>query len=213
MEDSQLFGIGFPFLFAGAWLAATTMLGFLSGWFNLQQWYEAPADQPLLKLRGQSGWMGVGVSFGGCLTLSAHRHGLGIAVWRIFGPFQRPFLVPWNEIEAQPSKTLFTPMVKLGLGEPAVGTLKISAQSWSRLVEAAGPAVGLSFKSVPPPSRGLIARGLFIEWLVIVAFFAVFFTFAAQTGDEAEAIPIGIIAFPAVAFGIVQLIRYAHRSK
>jgi hypothetical protein len=212
MEDSQLFGIGFSFFFAGVWLAATTMLGFMSGWFKLQQWFEAPADEPLLKLRGQSGSMGIGVSFGGCLTLSAHRRGLGVAVWRIFGPFQRPFLVPWNEIEAQPSKTLFTPMTKLSLGKPAAGTLKISVGSWARLVEAAGPVVSRSIASVSPPTRASVARGLFFEWFVIAAFFAAFFIFAMRSTGEADTMPIGVLAFPVILFAVVQLIRYARQS-
>jgi hypothetical protein len=137
MDDPKLFLALFPFLFVGMWFAITTMLGFMSGWFSLQQWYEAPSEEPLLKLRWQSGSMGFGVALNGILRLSAHRSGLGVGIWRIFGPFQRPFLVPWSEIEAQPSRVFFTPMVKLSLGKPAVGSLKISERSWSKLVDAA----------------------------------------------------------------------------
>jgi hypothetical protein len=212
MEDPKFFGIGFAFLFLGMWVAIVTMLGFMSGWFNLQQWYEAPSDKPLLKLRAQSGSMGLGVSLGGILTLSAHTRGLGVGIWRIFGPFQRSFLVPWDEIEAQPSRSFFSPMVKLGLGKPAVGTLKISAHSWSRLVAAAGPAVGPNIASLPPPSRSSVARGLSLEWLVVATFFALFFTFATRSAADAENIPIEIIAFPTVIFGIVQLVRFVRQS-
>ena len=82
--------------------------------------------------------MGFGVNLNGILTLSACRSGLSIRIWRVFGPFQKPLLVPWSEITAQPSRTFFTKMVKLGLGNPPNGKLKINAVSWSKLVGRPG---------------------------------------------------------------------------
>ena len=190
MEDPKFFAIAFPFLFVGMWLAVGTMLGFMSGWFNLQQWYDAPSEKPLLKLRGQSGSMGLGVSLGGILTLSAHQRGLGIGIWRIFGPFQRPFLVPWNEIEATPSKTWFTPMVKLSLGKPAIGSLKINARSWSKLVDAAGAAVGLGILPAPRVSNTSIARGMLLEWFATTAFAATFFYFGSRLPGDVKGMPL-----------------------
>src|SRR6478672_10360496 len=98
----RLFPYVFPFFFGGMWLFATTMLGFMSGWFNLQQWYpDDGGEEPLLTLRGQSGAMGWGVSLNNCLRLRVYRSGLGIGIWRIFAPFQRPLLIPWSEVKAE----------------------------------------------------------------------------------------------------------------
>jgi hypothetical protein len=138
-EEAKWFLIMFPFLFIGMWLLVTTMLGFMSGWFSLQEWYaDDGSEEPLLKLGWQSGSMGLGVSFSRCLTLAARRDGLSVRVWRIFGPFQRPLLIPWREITAQPKRFLFMRMVRLDFGSPPSGSLKIRQRTWDRLVAAAG---------------------------------------------------------------------------
>jgi hypothetical protein len=49
-----LVSVRLPLLFRGNVILVTTMLGFLSGWFNLQQWYADDGnEEPLLKLRWQ----------------------------------------------------------------------------------------------------------------------------------------------------------------
>jgi len=146
MTDEALlhwFPYAFPFLFVGMWLIVTTMLGFMSGWFNLQQWYsDEGRDEPLVKLGGQSGAMGLGVSFSGCLVLRSYPSGLGLAVWRIFGPFQKPLLIPWREIEATEKKYLFfIRMVRLDFGRPSNGRLTIRSKVWERLIQAVKPTI------------------------------------------------------------------------
>jgi hypothetical protein len=139
-EETKWFLIAFPFLFVGMWLFVTTVLGFMSGWFSLQQWYADDGNgEPLLRLGWQSGSMGLGVSFRSCLTLAARRDGFSVRVWRIFGPFQRPLLIPWRDISAEPKRMLFFQMVRLNFGSPASGSLKISQRTWDRLIAAAGP--------------------------------------------------------------------------
>ena len=135
MTDGQIlhwFPYAVPVVFVGMWLLVTAMLGLMSGWFNLQQWYpDDGSEEPLLRLCWQSGMMGMGVRLNNCLTLSAKPSGLSIRMTRIFALFQRPLLIPWNEITAEPSQMFFMPMVKLSFGNPATGKLKISARSWS----------------------------------------------------------------------------------
>ncbi|MEO8547968.1 MAG: hypothetical protein ABI422_06330 [Sphingomicrobium sp.] len=141
-EATKWFLIAFPFLFLGMWILVTTVLGFLSGWFSLQEWYSDDGnDDPLLKLGWQSGSMGLGVGFNSCLTFVATRRGLSVRIWRIFGPFQRPLLFPWREITVEPSEPrrfLFLRMVRLSFGSPPSGSLKIREQTWTKLVAAAG---------------------------------------------------------------------------
>ena len=208
----------FPFFFAGMWLVITTLLGVMSGWFSLQQCYADDVDEePLLKLGWQSGVMGFGVNLNGILTLSARRSGLSIRIWRVFGPFQKPLLIPWSEITAQPSRTFFTKMVKLGLGNPPNGKLKINAASWSKLVAAAGPVASVPLPTASAISRKSIATRLFLEWVVITAAAATFFYFAPQflsePGETITGIPIGVcIGLPAFVFGFGQLVRYGRES-
>jgi hypothetical protein len=139
-EETSWFLMAFPFLFIGMWVLVTTLLGFMSGWFNLQQWYADDGnEEPLLKLGWQSGSMGFGVSFSSCLTLASRRDGMSVRVWKIFGPFQRPLLIPWREITAEPKQFLFIRMVRLNFGSPPSGSLNIRERIWNKLVAAAGP--------------------------------------------------------------------------
>ena len=213
MPDDLKFLATFPFLFVGLWLIVTTILGLLSGWFTLQQRFGPPNDERLLTLRAQSGSMGVGVALQSVLWLTAHKSGLGVGIWRLFGPFQRPFLVPWHEIEAKPTKTLFTPMVNLSLGKPPAGSLRISARSWSRLVEAARPVAGAALGPGPAVGRASVARGMFIEWLATTALAASFFYFASRYDGSGSPIPLeACIGLPGAVLGLAQLFRYAsHR--
>jgi hypothetical protein len=199
----------FPFLFVGGWLLITTMLGLMSGWFNLQQWYaDDDSEQPLLKLRGQSGTMGMGVSMGGCLQLRAYRSGLGIRIWRIFGPFQKPLRIAWTEIDAEPSKSFFMPMMTLRLGRPSNGTLKISARSWSRLLSAVESNASTTFPKSAPTDKGAAARALLIQWLVITAA-AGAFSYMSAGGQRGGQPVVTYFAFPAILFGICQVVRFA----
>jgi hypothetical protein len=207
----------FPIFFVGMWLLISTLLGVMSGWFNLQQWYaDDNSEEPLLKLGWQSGVMGVGVNLNGILTLAAKRSGLSIRIWRIFGPFQKPLLVPWSEISAEPARSFFTQMVKLGLGNPPNGRLKINAATWSKLVAVAGPIAKVPLPPATAVSRKSMALRMFLEWVVITAGAATFFWFAPyfiSPPGERVGLPIVIcILFPAIVFGLGQLIRYARES-
>lgn len=52
----------------------------------------------------------------------------------VFALFQRPFLVPWDQIRAEPvKKILFVEVVRLKFGDPEAGRLTIRAASWERL--------------------------------------------------------------------------------
>jgi len=202
----------FPLFFVGMWLFAMAMLGVMSGWFSLQQWYaDDGGEEPLLKLRGQSGQMGMGVALNGCLVLSAYRTGLGIRMWRLFSLFQKPLKVPWSEIAAEESRTFFVPMVKLELGKPANGTLKINANSWSRLVEAARPVASVPLPEVPPVDKGATARGMVIQWAFISLIFGVFIYLSGHLQRGAGP-PLIAMVVPPIIFGVALFVRYARMS-
>jgi hypothetical protein len=199
----------FPFFFVGLWLLVTTILGLMSGWFGLQQWYaDDGSEEPLLKLRGQSARMGFGVQLNNCLTLKAYQSGLGISIWRFFSPFQKPLKVPWGEIEAEPSSSFFMPMVKLQLGKPSNGTIKVSAQSWSKLVAAAEPVASVRLPDAPPVDKGAAGRALLIQWVIISAFLAAFI-FLSSSSHQNGFPPFIAFALVAGLAGIALLVRFA----
>ena len=211
MTDENILGwfpYAFPVFFVGMWLLVTVMLGLMSGWFSLQQWYaDDGSEEPLLRLRAQSGSMGMGVAMNSCLKLRAYRSGLGIGIWRIFGLFQKPLKVPWNEIEAEPSSSFFLPMVKLQLGKPSNGTLKISAQSWSKLVAAARPVATVPLPDVPPVSRAATAWAMLIQWFVISGLFGAFVYLSSRSQLDGFS-PLMALVVPAF-LGIAMLVRFA----
>lgn len=212
----QWFPYAFPLFFVGMWLCITSILGFLSGWFSLQYQFPDEGDEePLLKLGGQSGSMGIGVSMSGILRLRAYPSGLGIGIPRLFGPFQKPLKIPWSEIEALNSSSFLLPMAKLQLGRRTGGQLKISARSWSKLVDAArqSTAIATPMPNAERVSRQSTAQGMFLQWLVITASAAAFFYFVSRLNGTGEGIPLRVaIGFPAVVFGVGQLVRYFRES-
>ena len=203
----------FFLFFAAMWLAVTTLLGLLSGWYSLRQNYADDAgEKPLLTLRGQSGSMGIVVALSGVLRLRAYPSGLGIGISRMFGPFQRPLKIPWGEIDAEPGTSLFVPSVTLRLGRRGTGRLRISAVSWNRLMDAVPRAEGGGNPHVPPAmpvDRRSVARGFMLQWLAFTGIAAALFFIASRANGPAETIPAGIcIVFPAVVVGFGQLLRY-----
>ena len=198
------------------WLCVTTVLGLLSGWFGLRKHFPDKGDEePLLKLGGQSGSMGIGVSMSGILKLRAYPSGLGVGIFRLLGPFQKPLKIPWSEIEASSSSSFLVPMAKLQLGRRASGQLKISARSWAKLVDAAqqSTAVAVAMPNAERVSRRSTAQAMFLQWLAITALAAAFFYLAPRLNGIGEGLPLGIaIGFPAVSFGVAQLVRFLRES-
>ena len=190
----------FPLIFVGMWLLITTILGVFSGWFELQRHYQ-PSDEPaLVTLRRRSGSMGFGVGLNGILTLSACASGLRVGIWRIFGPFQRPFLVPWHEIEAKQTTRFFVPRSILTFGKPAVGVLRISARTWQRLAQTSHNAPG---NGEPPVTRVQAGRGLLVQWLVISVIAGCFFYFVSRSNPGNTELPIvACFGLPGLVFGL-----------
>ena len=208
-ETSTIFAVMFPVVFIALWLTVTILLGFISGWFALQSRYPDTGEPALFTLRRQAGSMGPGVAMKNVLRLSACPSGLRIGIPRIFGLFQRPFLVPWDEITATPKKTFFVPMARLALGDPRIGTVTIEARSWERLVahSSANPRRDDQFTPVSSDGTG---RGLVFEWLALSALAGTFFAVVSRLQPASAPVPLVIcIAFPAVVIGVGQLIRYA----
>jgi hypothetical protein len=128
--------LAFPVLFLAIWLAVTTLLALLSGWFSLMRIYPDRDEQPVLHMPSQSGSMGLGVNLRGVLTLDVCPSGLRVVMMRAFGPFSRPFLVSWSDISVVRKTMFFTPVARLSLGN--AGSLTITTTVADRLASAAG---------------------------------------------------------------------------
>jgi hypothetical protein len=129
----------FPLLFIALALGIGSLIGLISGWYSLQSRYPDQPDEPILKLRFQSGMMGqVRANLRNVLTLSACQGGLRVGMWRLMGPFCRDFYVPWQEISVERSPTLFGQGARLTFGSPAVGSLFVSGKLADQLARAAG---------------------------------------------------------------------------
>jgi hypothetical protein len=129
----------FPLFFAALWIGIGTLLGYMSGWFKLMDRYPDRAhEKPSLRLRMQWGVMGWGVRLRGVLNLSVCDTGLRVGMFRLFGIFSRPFLVPWHDITVSREKSWFGQLAKLEFGSPKVGNLTIHGDVADRLAKAAG---------------------------------------------------------------------------
>ncbi|WP_095081571.1 hypothetical protein [Mesorhizobium sophorae] len=109
---NSLFEQNFAVFFPLFWLAITTFLAVLSGWFRLMAKFPNQSEEQLLRIRGQSGSMGLGVSMQGILALSVCPSGLRVGIMRVFGPFCRDFLVPWEAIRVTRKNVLFGPVAR-----------------------------------------------------------------------------------------------------
>jgi len=187
------FLIAFPLL----WFAVTMILSFLSGWFGLMERYPDRGEMPVVTLANQSGSLGL-VSMRGVLKLSVCPSGLRIGIMRIFGPFCRDFLVPWNEIAVTRSDRVFWKVAKLSFGNPSNGSLKVFAEVADRMARAAGsqwPEPGSFPQETASQSLSRIAK----QWVGMTGLAAAFFIIAPRlmTPHAAARPPIVVaILFP-----------------
>jgi hypothetical protein len=200
-SSANEFGKYFPILFIGLWLLVTSLLGLLSGWYFLMIRYPDCREAPILKLRWQSGTMGLGVGMRGILSLGACPSGLRIGISRIFGLFCRAFFVPWEEITVVRKTYWLFGRTRLHFG--SVGSLTISdniANQFWRSIPGRWPENG----EPPIESRGLIFRRAALLWLVSTLFVSAFFIGAPKIiSPDAAAPPISVaILFPAIVFGL-----------
>ena len=203
------FLIAFPLL----WFAVTMMLSFLSGWFGLMERYPDRDETSVVTLANQSGSLGF-VSMRGILKLSVCPSGLRIGIMRIFGPFCRDFLVPWNEITVTRSNRYFWKVAKLSFGQPSNGNLKVFAEVADRVARAAGnrwPEQG----PFPQETRSQSVSRIAKQWVAMTSLAAAFFVIAPRlaTPNAAERPPIAVaILFPAIVFGIGAVIQFLRRQ-
>jgi hypothetical protein len=209
----QNFAVLFPLIFASLWLTVTTILAVLSGWLRLMAKFPNQAIEPTLRIRRQSGSMGLGVSMRGILTLAVCPTGLRVGIMRVFGPFCRDFFVPWEEIRVTRKIVLFWPVAKLQFGSPAVGTLTIPAHVANKLAHAATghwPESGPFTEERPRDTF----RRMLTHWAVMTCAAALFFTIVPLAVAPSGGRPPIVVAilFSAIVFGLAALVRFVREK-
>jgi len=124
--------VAFTVFFAAMWIGVTSLLGRLSGWNALVRAFPDRPDQPVDSLKFRSARMGA-VNYSTCLWLDICPTGLRVSVLRLLGPFQKPFLVPWNQIRVEPGFDLLIKAVRLSFGLRGEGSMTISRRTFDRI--------------------------------------------------------------------------------
>jgi hypothetical protein len=204
----QSVSISSPLFFAAMWLTITTVLALLSGWFRLMAKYPDQSVEPILRLRFQTGKMGL-VGMRSILILSVCPTGLRVGLIRLFGPFCRNFFVPWEHISVVRKTVLFWPVAQLQFGNPVVGTLSIPGREADRIARATKgrwPEPGLFPEETPENTF----RRLLGQWAALTSLAALFFILAPRIVAPSEAHPPILLAilFPAIVFGVVFFVRF-----
>ena len=203
----------FPVFFIALWLAVTSLLAVLSGWFSLMTRYPNRNETPVLKLRWQSGAMGMGVNYNGLLTLSVCPSGLRIGMFRIFGPFCRDFFVPWEEVFLDRKESwLFGKRAKIIFG--SAGSLTVFASVADRLARAL-PECWPEKDTPAAETRKEIFRRVGKLWLIVTAMASAFFIGVPRLmAPGAAAPPIAVaILFPAIVLGVSFLLQYWFQAR
>lgn len=87
----------FLLYFVSLWMLITTVLGV--GWVRIARSFAAlsvPAGRRHSASSIRLGW----VNYNHCVFAVVAAEGLYLRVWRIFSPFGRPLLIPWNHLQA-----------------------------------------------------------------------------------------------------------------
>lgn len=204
----------FPLFFIGMWLIVTTLLGLLSGWFQLQREFPDREDRKLITLSSLSGFVGI-VGMNGILSITVCESGLRIGMLRIFGPFCRKFFVPWERITIERKLGIMGKTAKLNFGQPLIGYLKIPynvADHLARSARGHWPETG----DFPKESNGSALKSIFYQWFISTLIASLFFTIAPRIAipNSANYPPVAIgILFPALVFGVASIFRYFYRIK
>jgi len=195
------------------WLLVCVILGFLSGWYSLMCAFpDRPYEEALTVFKGESGKLGL-VSMHGILKLSPCHSGLRVGIMRLFGPFEKDFLVPWNAISVARKARLGWRYAELSFG--TYGSLRMSDLLADRLwltVPQSWPERG-----TPQPITGTrVFRYYFLQWLLLTTKASAFFIIAPRIAGVGTGgyPPVSVaVLFPAIAIGLAFAFQYLIRRR
>jgi hypothetical protein len=204
----------FVAFFVILWLFVSVILGFFSGWYTLMRAFpDRSHEEPLAVFKHESGMLGP-VSMSRILKLSPCPSGLRVGIMKLFGPFHKDFLVPWELIGVSRKKILVWKYAELSFGTTS-GKLRISDLLVDRLWQSAPQ--NWPEKGIPKPVTG--ARQFqfyFVQWLTLTTIAAAFFIIAPRAVDKGSGNypPVSVaILFPAIAIGLFTAFEYLTRRR
>jgi hypothetical protein len=215
----------FPIAFVTFWMGITIFLGYLSDWYVLMRAFpDQPAEPASYTLSGQWGEMGRGVNMKGILKLAVCASGIRVAVPRLFGPFSRPFLIPWGDLRVVREKRWYGDIAHLEAGTPKLGRITVLDEVATLLADASGERWPEGDRLRPGASRvtrAQIARGVARRWVLMTALASAFFilvpriAFHAISPARPPAYPplAAAVLFPAIVLGIACLFDYLSRAR
>jgi hypothetical protein len=195
------------------WVLVSVALGFFSGWYSLMRAFpDRPSEDALAIFKGESGMVGP-VSMHGVLRLSPCPSGLRVGIMKLFGPFEKDFLVPWNSIAVSRKRMLGWRYAELYFG--VHGKLRISDLLADRL-----------WQTIPQswPEKGMpeavtnerLFHGYFLQWLILTTIASAFFIIAPRIVDRGSGNypPLRVaILFPAIVIGLAFAFQYLLRRR
>ncbi|MBI2519302.1 MAG: hypothetical protein HYV97_02745 [Bdellovibrio sp.] len=211
MDPAQM--LYFPIYFIVMWLSLTCLLGLLSGWYSLMDYFPDQKEKALLTLKHQGGTMGL-VSMSGILILAVCPSGLRLGIMRIFGPFSRSIFVPWKQLSITRKQGFFGRKAILQFGTPQVGKISIAGYIADRLQKIT-PEQWPESNTIFEETRTQALQSVCKIWLLRTSCAAAFFMFAPMiVAPQDEGVSKSMcISFPAIVFGFVALGEYWYRIK
>ena len=138
-----------PVLLVGIWTAVLKVLAARSGWQRLAQRYGARTGFDGRLHRFQSASMS-GVNFNNCLDMGASPRGLYLSPFLLFRFFQKPLLIPWQEICAMPAAQWFFKGYELTFRSFPGVTMRLPAATLDAMLDALRKR-GFDPKILQPP--------------------------------------------------------------
>lgn len=121
------------------WLFVTSILNRAAGWPELMRSFPRPSGKALLVQKLEWAVMGKGVTCKHVVTIAAHDDGVAINQSRLFGPFTRPVLIPWDQVKIGAIEEAAHDLVRLKFGGLERAALVLPLDAW-KLIERHQPA-------------------------------------------------------------------------
>lgn len=199
-------------------IAAGMLLSAGTKWYRLLRRFPNSGEKALLTLNFLSGRMGF-VNLKHCMHLSCCASGIRIALFRAFGPFSKPFFVPWAQLKVSRDTSIWGEVAVLKFGQPVIGTLIIPghvADRFSQIVKGSWPEVrsadqGLTRKAFDRSSDFVEVLGY---WLVSAFLITVVFAVGNLLAAQGDDVPMKWAEFSISGIGgfVIVLRKYSRKK-
>jgi hypothetical protein len=115
------------------WLFVTFLLNRSAGWPELMRSFPRPTGKALFTQKLPWAVMGKGVTFKNVITLAAHDAGVTVQQNRLFGLFNRPVLIPWDQLTVGASGGAAPDLVRVRFGNLEKVALVLPLESWEAI--------------------------------------------------------------------------------